>query len=331
MPVYELVIIGGGPAAVAAGVYAARKKIRVVLITESFGGQSLVSADVENWIGVKSISGFDLAKNFEEHLRAQEDLEIIEGDLVEKVEKTDTKNEKGHHHFSVTTKGGKKFETEAVLVASGSRRRKLGVPGDEKFEGKGVVYCSTCDAPLFKGKIVAVVGGGNAGLEAVVDLFPYASKIYLLHRRDVLKGDKLTEERVRSNPKVEIILNAETQEIVGNGLVTGLKYKDLKSGKTEELKLDGVFVEIGSLPNSDIVKGLVETTKQGEILVNHKTQATTEKGIWAAGDVSDVLYKQNNISAGDGVKAVLNIYDYLQMIERKESVTAAASQNHKPE
>ncbi|HXF44188.1 MAG TPA: FAD-dependent oxidoreductase, partial [Candidatus Paceibacterota bacterium] len=157
MAVYELVIIGGGPAAVAAGVYAARKKIKTVLVAEFLGGQSLVSDDIQNWIGTKSISGLDLAKNFGEHLQAQEGLEIVEGDLVEKVEKTSEVNHKGHVHYLVTTKGGKKFMTEAVLVASGSRRRKLGVPGEEKFEGKGVVYCSTCDAPLFKGKTVAVV------------------------------------------------------------------------------------------------------------------------------------------------------------------------------
>ncbi len=325
---YELVIVGGGPAAVAAGVYAARKKIRTVLITESFGGQSLVSDDIQNWIGVKSISGFDLAKNFEEHLRAQEDLEIIEGDLVQKIEKTGTKNEKGHHHFSVETQGGKKFETEAVLITAGSRRRRLGVPGEKEFEGKGVVYCSTCDAPIFKDKTVAVVGGGNSGLEAVIDLLPYASKIYLLHRRDSIKGDKVTEERIRSNSKVEIILNAETEEITGKEYVTGLKYKDKSSGETKELKLDGVFVEVGSMPNSDIAEGLVATNGQGEILVDHKTQTTSQKGIWAAGDVTDVLYKQNNISAGDGVKAALNIYDYLQMIERKASGTAEASRNN---
>ena len=313
---YDLVIIGGGPAGVAAGVYAARKKLKVVLITESFGGQSLVSDEIQNWIGAVSISGFDLAKKLEDHLRAQEDIEIVDPDVVSKVEKIKP-DASGVVHFKVTTREGKIFDTRTVFIASGSRRRKLGVPKEKEFEGKGVVYCSTCDAPIFKNKVVAVVGGGNSGLEAVVDLFPYASKIYLLHRRDELKGDPTTQEDVVSNPKVEVILNAETQEILGGKMVSGLKYKDTKTGEVKELNVEGVFVEIGSVPNSEIVKGLAELNKRGEIVVDHKTQATSETGIWAAGDITDVLYKQNNISAGDAVKAVLNVYDYLHSIDRR--------------
>ena len=313
---YDLVIIGGGPAGVAAGVYAARKKLKVVLITESFGGQSLVSDEIQNWIGAVSISGFDLAKKLEDHLRAQEDIEIVDPDVVSKVEKIKP-DASGVVHFKVTTREGKIFDARTVFIASGSRRRKLGVPKEKEFEGKGVVYCSTCDAPIFKDKVVAVVGGGNSGLEAVVDLFSYASKIYLLHRRDELKGDPTTQEDVVSNPKVEVILNAETQEILGGKMVSGLKYKDTKTGEVKELNVEGVFVEIGSVPNSEIVKGLAEINKRGEIVVDHKTQATSETGIWAAGDITDVLYKQNNISAGDAVKAVLNIYDYLHSIDRR--------------
>jgi len=282
-----------------------------------------VSDDVQNWIGTVSLSGFDLAKKLEDHLRAQEDIEVIDTDLVSKVEKIKP-DVSGSTRFRVTTKGGKTFDTKTVLVTSGSRRRKLGVPGEKEFEGKGVVYCSTCDAPIFKDKVVAVVGGGNSGLEAVVDLFPYASKIYLLHRRDELKGDPKTQEEVTSNPKTEVILNAETQEILGDKIVQGLRYKDKKTGEMKELDLGGVFVEVGSVPNSEIVKGFVDLNKFGEIIVDHKTQATSETGIWAAGDITDVLYKQNNISAGDAVKAVLNLYDYLRSIKRKVSDTALA-------
>ncbi len=302
---YDLIIIGGGPAGVAAGVYADRKKIRTLLIAESFGGQSLVSADVQNWIGTKSISGLDLAKNLEEHLRAQEEIEILDGDLVMKVEKLEGKS------FKVITKNGKFFETKTVLVCSGSHHKKLGIPGEEKLNGKGVVYCSTCDAPLFGGKVVAVVGAGNAGLEAARDLFPYANKIYLLIRSDKVKGDPVTFEEVKINPKVEIIYQAEAREVLGKGFVTGLKYLDKINNQIKELKLDGIFVEIGSAPNSDFVKDLVKIDQWGQIVVDHKTQMSSLPGIWAAGDVSDVLYKQNNISAGDAVKGVLNIYDYL--------------------
>jgi len=305
---YELVIVGGGPAGVAAGVYAARKKIKVAIIAETFGGQSSVSADVQNWIGTKSIPGFEFGKMLEDHLKAQEDIEIIEGDLVSSVEKS-----KGG--FILKTKEGKELETKTVFVASGSRRKKLGVPGESEFDGKGVVYCSTCDAPLFKDKTVAVVGGGNAGLEAVIDLFPYAKKIYILEFNGEIRGDASTKEKVENDPRVEIILGAETTEIFGEQFVTGLKYKDRHSGEMKELELGGVFVEIGAIPNTDFVKDVVELNKLGEIVVDHKTQRSSVTGIWAAGDASDVLYKQNNISMGDAVKALEDAYLYLQKIK----------------
>jgi alkyl hydroperoxide reductase subunit F len=301
---YDLIIIGGGPAGVAAGVYAARKQLKSALITESFGGQSLVSANIQNWIGVKSISGFDLAKALEEHIRSQQGIDIFDADVVVKLERFDG-------NFRLATRNGKVLEAKTVLIVSGSRRRKLNVPGEEKLNGKGVAYCSTCDAPIFKDKTVAVVGGGNAGLEAVVDLLPYTSKIYLLEFTDSLKGDIATQGKVKASPTVEIISNAKTLEILGIEFVAGLRYEDQKNKEIKELKLDGVFVEIGSAPNSDFVKDLVQLNKFGEIIVDHKTQRTSQEGIWAAGDVCDVLYKQNNISAGDAIKAVLNIYDYL--------------------
>ncbi len=301
---YDIVIVGGGPAGVAAGVYASRKKMKSALIADSFGGQSLTSADIQNWIGAKSISGFELAKALEEHLRAQEDIEILDGDIVASLAQKDG-------FFEVKTRGGKTLETRTVLVASGSRRRKLSVPREKELDGKGVAYCATCDAPVFKDKTVAVVGGGNAGMEAVVDLLSYASKIYLLEVADSLKGDAVTQEKIKASPKVEIILNAKTLEILGDKFVTGLKYEGQKTKEIKELKLDGVFVEIGSIPSADFVKDLVQLDKFGEIVVDHETQASSLPGIWAAGDVSDGLYKQNNIAAGDAVKAVLNIYEYL--------------------
>ena len=306
---YELLIVGGGPGGVAAGVYAARKKIKTILVTDSFGGQSLTSDDIQNWVGMKSVSGFDLAKMLEEHLRAQEDIEIADGDVVEKIERIP-------EGFRATTKGGRTIEAKYVLLASGSRRKRLGVPGEAALEGRGVVFCSTCDAPLFRDKAVAVVGGGNAGLEAVVDLFPYASKIYLVVRSE-MKGDPITQEKVKTNPKTEIITNALPQEIVGDTAVTGLRYKDSLSEEIKEISVQGVFVEIGSVPNSDFVKDLVQLNARGEVVVDHKTQKSSDPGIWAIGDVSDVLYKQNNISAGDAVKAVLNIYDSIHSRDRK--------------
>jgi thioredoxin reductase len=300
---YDLIIIGGGPAGIAAGIYAARKKMGTLLITDGLGGQSVVSAEIQNWIGTPSISGFDLAKNLEGHLRAQKGIEIVDDDRVMAVQK------KEDGSFSLATKNAKTYETKYILLVSGSSRKKLGVPGEAAFEGKGVVYCSICDAPLFGEKTVAVVGGGNSALESVIDLLPYASKIYLMIRSEILKGDPITQEKIKNEPKVEIVWNAVVQGVEGKDLVTGITYQNVKSGEIKELPLDGVFVEIGLLPNSDFVKDLVDRDAYGAVKVDAKTQATSCPGIWAAGDVSDVLYKQNNISAGDAIKAVLNIYD----------------------
>jgi|SRR3989338_1428394 len=313
---YDLLIIGGGPAGVAAGIYAARKKIKTALITDGFGGQSLVSADIQNWIGEISISGFDLAQKMEAHLKAQKDIEVIEGDLVVKISPINSHQPSvvssiSSLGFRAESKSGKILESKTLLITTGSHHKKLNVSGESELNGKGVVYCSTCDAPLFNGKDVAVVGGGNSGLEAVVDLLPYASKIYLLHRREELKGDPITQEKIKTNPKVEIILNAETQSIFGEAFVSGMKYLDKVSGSVKELAVQGVFVEVGSEPNSALVKDLVKTDEWGRIVIDHKTQKTSNQLIWAAGDVSDGLYKQNNISMGDAVKAVLSIYDYL--------------------
>jgi alkyl hydroperoxide reductase subunit F len=306
---YDLIIIGGGPGGVAAGVYAARKKIKTALITDSFGGQSLVSNGIENWIGIKSISGFDLAKSLEDHLRAQAGIDIMDGDLVTGVAKRDDGT------FAVTTKNGKTLETKYILLTSGSRRKRLGIPGEDQFDGKGVVFCTTCDAPLFGGKTVAVVGGGNSALEGVEDLLQYASKIYLLVRSEVLRGDPITQEKVKNDPKVEILWNTVVEEIHGGGesqFVNGVTYKNVKTGEEKELPLDGVFVEIGLVPNSDFVKDFVQLNEIGHVVVDHKTEQSSCPGIWAAGDVSDVLYDQNNISVGDSIKAVLNIYDKIK-------------------
>ncbi len=303
---YDLTIVGGGPAGVAAGVYAARKKMNSILVTDAFGGQSVVSADVQNWIGIKSVSGLDLAHQMEEHLRAQEGIEVRDADRVT----TLTKIPEGFH---VTTERGEQWDTRTVLLTTGSGRRKLGVPGEKEFEGRGVAYCSTCDAPLFGGKRVAVVGGGNSGLESVLDLVPYAAAVYLVHHSVALKGDPVTREKVRAHPKVTVLLQAETKEIVGaGGMVTGLRYTDKTTGEERTLLVDGVFVEIGSIPSSEVVKGLVNLNERGQVIVDHQTQQSSAPGIWAAGDVTDGLYKQNNISMGEAITATLNIYDFLR-------------------
>lgn len=334
---YDIIIIGGGPAGVASAVYAARKRMRALLITESIGGQSEVSADIENWIGTPHISGFDLAKTFEAHVKAYPDMvEIKTPERVVSVQsvKCIGDGEERVCDFEVSTDKGVSYYGKTVMLAAGARRRKLGVPGEDTFAGRGVAYCSTCDAPLFSGKKVAVIGGGNAGLEAVEDLFPYAAEVYLVEYGEVLKGDAVTQEHVKANPKLKgILLNSQTMEIIGEKFVTGLKYKDKKTGEEKVLPVDGVFVEIGSIPNSEIVKNLIQIDTYGQVIIDSKHGTTSQPGVFAAGDITDDPYKQNNISAGDAVKATLAAYAYLlrrektsPAVEGKERVNGGAPQ-----
>ncbi|MBI3019870.1 MAG: FAD-dependent oxidoreductase [Parcubacteria group bacterium] len=279
-----------------------------------------MSDDIQNWIGEPHIGGMALAKKLEDHVRAYADAVDIQ--LREKVTGVATVACTGGAErvcdFEVTTKKGARYEGKALIIASGARRRTLGIPGEEKFTGKGVASCSTCDAPIFSGKKVAVVGGGNSGLETVEDLFPYADEVYLLEYSDTLKGDPLTQEKIKKNPKLkQIILNAEMLEIFGDTFVTGITYKDRITNETKKIALGGVFVEIGAVPNSEIVKNLVETDKWGQIVVNAKHGSTSHAGIFAAGDVTDDPYKQNNISAGDAIKATLAAYAYLLKRDKK--------------
>ena len=318
---YDVIVIGGGPAGVGAAVYTARKQLKTLVIAESFGGQSIVSDDIQNWIGEPHITGLDLAKKLEAHVRNYPDvLEVKSPERVTSVKSvacTETAEGGRMCDFEVTTDKGK-YQSKTIIIASGARRRKLGIPGEDKFEGRGVAFCSTCDAPLFRDKKAVVVGGGNAGLEAVQDLFPYASEITVLERGDAVRGDEKTYQQLQKNPKFkEILLNVATLEVLGDQLVTGIKIKDLKTGEEKVLEAGGIFVEIGSVPNSEIVKDLVQLDDHGQIMVNAKHATTSHPGVFAAGDVTDDPYKQNNISAGDGVRAALAAYNYLLDREKK--------------
>jgi alkyl hydroperoxide reductase subunit F len=305
---YETIIIGGGPAAVAAGVYAARKKIKTALFASQIGGQSVVSDGIENWIGEPIISGPDLAKKLKHHLEAQsENIDLHVGKTVDKV------NKKEDGTFEVIV-GEETFDTKTVIVCSGGRHRRLGVPGEEKFEGRGVAFCATCDAAFFKEKDVAVVGGGNSGLEAVVDLMPYANKIYLIARKPEggLRGDPVTQEKVLSSDQVEVIYEVNASEILGDNMVSGLKYKKIDSQEEGEIEVQGVFVEIGSVPNSEIVGEFVDTDDWNNIVVDCKDQSTSCPGVFAAGDVTNTIYRQNNIAVGDAIKALLTAHEYIK-------------------
>jgi len=301
---YDVIIIGGGPAGVAAGVYSARKKLKTLMITESFGGQSAIAESIENWIGAKKISGVKFAKMLEEHIRAQENVEIKMPENVVDVKELS-------NGWKVATDKNNSYQAKALIIASGGRRRRLNILGEAQFEGKGVAYCSTCDAPIFKNKSVAVIGGGDAGLEAAIDLARYASKVYLLSNKKSLIGDQSIQEIVKNSEKITVITDAETQEILGGKFVSGLKYFAQNDNQAKKLNVKGIFVEIGSIPNSEFIKKLVDTNQKGEIIIDRKTGATSRPGIFAAGSVTDEIYKQNNISAGEAVVAALSAYNYL--------------------
>lgn len=303
---YDLIIIGGGPAGVAAGVYAARKRLKSVLITETFGGQSTDSLGVENWIGTVKISGIDLAHALKTHVEAYKDdiLELVEGDRVETLTKDGAT-------FTVGTRDGKSFSGRSVLIASGAARKKLNVPGAAAMENRGVVYCASCDGPLFADQDVAVVGGGNAGLETAAQLLAYCTSVTLIHRHDKLKGDPITVEKLLAHPNLKVLYKTEPTEVIGDKFVTGLKTKHRDTGEETTLPVTGVFVEIGVMPNTEYANGVVELDEVNRIKVDAKDQRTSVDGIWAAGDCTDELYHQNNIAAGDAVKALEDIYLWL--------------------
>lgn len=298
---YDLIIIGGGPAGIAAGVYASRKQLKTLFITKEWGGQSIVSPDIQNWIGTPHISGDNLAKSLEAHLKeyAGDVVTINAGRTVTKVTKTD-------NIFTVTLDNGESAESSAVLIASGSKRRTLGVPGADTFEHKGLTYCASCDGPLFAGQDVVVVGGGNAGFETAAQLLAYTKSVTLIHHSEAFRADPVTVEKVLAHPNMKAITLAKTIEVTGDKFVNGLVYE--KDGVQTTLTVGGIFVEIGLVPSTDIVEGLVELDDYKRIKIDPWTQKTNVPGIWAAGDCTNIKFHQNNISAGDAVRALEDIY-----------------------
>ena len=308
---YDLIIIGGGPAASAGGVYSARKQLTTLLITKDFGGQSIVSPDIQNWIGTPHISGSDLARTLREHVMEYKGdaLTVHEGATV-----TSVTAEGLEGPYTVTSNNGVSYTGKTLLIATGAQRRRLQAKNADMFEHKGLTYCASCDGPMFSGMDVAVVGGGNAGFESAAQLLAYAKSVTLLHNSEMFKAEPVTVEKVLSHENMRAIKHAETTEILGteNGMVTGLKYKDVATGEEKELSVQGIFVEIGTIPNATIVKDLVELSDYGHVVVDPRRQRTSRTGIWAAGDCTDGLYCQNNIAVGDAVKAVEDIYAFLR-------------------
>jgi len=302
--IYELIIIGGGPAGITAGIYGARYRLKTLIITKDFGGQIAKKAvPIENYPGFKGISGIKLIQKFKEHL---ENFKIdTEIDSVVKIEKI-------NGNFKVSTENGKKIESKVVIIASGLDPRPLKVPGEKEFIGRGVSYCTACDAPLFKDKTVAVIGGGNAGFEAAIALSRWVKKIYILEYGERVVADIQNQELAQKTGKVEIITSAALKEIRGKNFVNSIIYQDRKTSENKELKVEGIFVEIGSQPASAFAKDLVEFNERGEIKVDFETFQTKTPGLFAAGDVNIGKYKQIITAAGEGAKAALAAYEFIK-------------------
>ena len=294
----DLIIIGAGPAGITAAVYAARKKMDLLVISKDIGGQAAWSGDIENYTGYQFITGPELTQKFSEHIRKYA-VNLKEQEVVTDIRKT------GGIILVRTDKGA--YEAKTVIVASGKRSKELGVPGEKEFKNRGLTYCATCDGPLFSGKAVAVIGGGNSALDAVLQLANIASKVYLVNITLGLTGDAVMRQKVEENRIVQILNNAQVTAITGDKFVSGLKIK--KDDQEEPLSVQGVFVEIGLIPNSDFIQG-IEKNKFGEINVNSRNE-TSIPGIFAAGDVTDVPEKQIIIAAGEGSKAALSVFRYL--------------------
>lgn len=303
---YDLIIIGGGPAGAAAGIYAGRKKMTTILITKNFGGlMSGKSVMIENYPGFEEISGSDLIQRFEKHLKKQ-DIETEIGS-VSRIEK------KGEDFF-ISTDNGKTFQSKTVIVASGSEPRHLDLPEEKDYIGRGVSYCSTCDAPFFSKKIVAVAGGGNSGFETAVSLADYASKVYILESGSETRADAILKEKAQKTGKIEIITGVSIKKIHGDKFLKSLVIEEVGKG-ARELEVQGLFVEIGWKPATSFLKGLAELNGKGEVAIDFGSNQTSVPGLFAAGDSSNVLYKQIIVAAGEGAKAALSAYNYLKNLK----------------
>jgi alkyl hydroperoxide reductase subunit F len=303
---YDLIILGGGPAGTAASVYAARKQLKTAIITAEFGGQSTVSELIYNWIGTPEVSGLDLASNFKKHTLYYKGpyLDIIENEKVISVVKNGTT-------ITVTTESGKSYESMTLLVATGSGRRKLTAENADRYENKGITYCASCDGPLFADQDVLVIGGGNAGFESAAQLLAYCKSVTMVHRSTEFRADEITVKKILVNPKFKAITNAEILRVDGDQFVSSLTYKDKSTGEVHTLPATGIFVEIGQIPNTEFMKGVVPLDEFNRVIVDPMTQMTKIEGIWAAGDCTDGKYHQNNIAAGDAVKALEDAYIWI--------------------
>ncbi len=302
---FDVLIVGGGPAGAAAAIYAARKGVNTGVVAERFGGQVLDTLGIENFISVKETEGPKMAAALEDHVRSY-DVDIMNLQRATSLVPADADG-----LITINLDSGAKLRSKSVVIATGARWREMNVPGEREYRGRGVAYCPHCDGPLFKGKRVAVVGGGNSGVEAAIDLAGIVNHVTLIEFDSRLRADEVLQRKLRSLPNVRVILSAQTTEVHGDGgKVSALSYKDRTSGEQHRIELEGVFVQIGLLPNTDWLKGTVALSPRGEIEVDVRGQ-TSVPGVFAAGDATTTPYKQIVIAMGEGSKAALSAFDYL--------------------
>ncbi|MYM64250.1 alkyl hydroperoxide reductase subunit F [Pseudomaricurvus sp. HS19] len=312
---FDVLVVGGGPAGAAAAIYAARKGIRTGVLAERFGGQVMDTMAIENFISVQETEGPKLAANLEAHVLSY-DVDVMRGQLAANIRRNGL--------IEVETASGAVLKSRSVILATGARWRSMNVPGEQEYRARGVAYCPHCDGPLFKGKKVAVIGGGNSGIEAAIDLAGVVEHVTVLEFADTLRADEVLQRKARSLPNVDIIVNAQTTEVVGDGnKVTALNYRDRVSGAEHTLELAGIFVQIGLVPNTEWIKGDIELNGRGEITVDGRGQTSME-GVFAAGDVTDSAYKQIIISMGSGATAALGAFDHLIRTSVPEEESEAA-------
>lgn len=302
--VYDLVVIGGATSGLTAGIYAARKKLDAIILTKEIGGQTLQTENIENFPGFENISGSDLIDKMKEQVQKY-GLPIKSGVEVKSISK-------GGVFFEIAANITDKMKTKSVIIATGKNPRRLNIPGEKEFENKGVVYCSTCDAPLFGGKTVVVAGGGNSGLNSAYDLLKYAVRIYIIESAAAIKGDEFLQEKLKASGKVIFMANCDIKEIAGTAFVEKVVYLDKNSGQNKEIAAQGIFVNVGWAPATGFLKDFVKLNDYGEIIIDPKTNQTSVSGVFAAGDATDVKYKQCVIAAGEGAKAALSAYEYLK-------------------
>ncbi|MFC3901770.1 alkyl hydroperoxide reductase subunit F [Acinetobacter marinus] len=305
---FDVLVIGGGPAGATAAIYAARKGIATGIVSERFGGQVMDTMDIENFVSVKKTQGPKFAADIEAHVKDY-DVDIMN---LQKVSKITGADQTTYGMVEVELENGAKLESKTVILATGARWRKMGVPGENEYATRGVAYCPHCDGPLFKGKRVAVIGGGNSGVEAAIDLAGIVEHVTLIEFDTKLRADQVLQNKLNSLPNTEVILNALSTEVIGDGQqVTALKYQDRATDQEHTVELAGIFVQIGLLPNTDFLKdSAVELSPRGEIVVNDRNE-TNVQGVFAAGDCTTVPYKQIIIATGEGAKASLSAFDYM--------------------